>query len=127
MSKTIKVIDLLNKIANGENLPEKILLKDKVYYLIEDDEGNKVYSQGKSKGNWELFIDHKILITRNLNEKVLILDDEVEIIEEEPEIDIQGIRDLPFDTHDIEWEDVRDSINQLNLAVKQLDNQINNK
>jgi hypothetical protein len=29
----IKIIDLLNKIANGEKLPEKIVYEDNVYYL----------------------------------------------------------------------------------------------
>ena len=37
MSKAIRVIDLLNKIANGEELPEKVLILDKVYYLINDE------------------------------------------------------------------------------------------
>ena len=31
MSKTIKIIDLLNKIANGEDVPKKIKFRDDIY------------------------------------------------------------------------------------------------
>lgn len=88
MRKTIKVIDLLNKIANGEEVPKKILILDEVYYLINDEDEDIVYSQLKDSRNWEAFIDNKLNITRCLHEDVIILD-EVEIIEEQEEIDIQ--------------------------------------
>ena len=94
MSKTIKVIDLLNKIANREELPKKILILDEVYYLITDEDGDIVYSQLKDRREWEGFIDHKLNITRCLHEDVIILD-EVEIIEEQEEIDIQSIEEKP--------------------------------
>ena len=116
----MRVIDLLNKMANGEELPKKVLIRDKVYYLIEDTDGNKVYSQGNDKHDWEAFIDHTLLITRKLNEEVLILDKEVELIEQQ-DIDIQGIEELEIGkicTYD-------DYLtNQLIKAVKQLDRKI---
>lgn len=90
MTNTIKVIDLLNKIANGEELPKKILILDEVYYLITDEDGDIVYSQLKDRRNWEAFIDHKLNITRCLHEDVIILD-EVEIIEEQEEIDFHEL------------------------------------
>lgn len=86
----MKVIDLLNKIANGEEVPKKILILDKVYYLIKDEDGDIVYSQLKDRREWESFIDRKLNITRCLHEDVIILD-EVEIIEEQEDIDIQDI------------------------------------
>lgn len=89
MSKAIRVIDLLNKIANGEDVPKKVLIDDEVYYLIKDEDGNIVYSRRKDSKDWESFIDEKIAISRSLNDKVLIIDDE--IIEEQEEIDIQDI------------------------------------
>lgn len=45
----MKIIDLLNKMANGEKLPKKILIRDEVYYLINDTDGNMVYSQSINK------------------------------------------------------------------------------
>lgn len=88
----IRVIDLLNKIANGEDVPKKVLIDDEVYYLIKDEDGNIVYSRRKDSKDWESFIDEKIAISRSLNDKVLIIDDE--IIEEQEEIDIQNIEDI---------------------------------
>ena len=93
MSKTIKVIDLLNKIANGEEVPQKILILDEVYYLINDEGGDTIYSQLKDSRNWEAFIDRKLNITRCLHEDVIILD-EVETIEEQEDIDIQSIEEI---------------------------------
>ena len=84
MNKKIKVIELLNKIANGEELPQKILIKDIVWYLVKDSEENFTYSQTQDN-DWQKYIDYKIALTRNLNEEVLILDDEVEILEDNTE------------------------------------------
>ena len=80
----MKIIDLLNKIANGEEVPEKILYKykhgeyykeiyliyDKHYECYYDEEGRPIPS----------------LLADNLWN----LNDEVEIIEEEPYVEICG-------------------------------------
>lgn len=79
----IRVIDLLNKIANGEEAPKKVLILDEVYYLLKDDEGNVIYSQSKQPSNWDAYIDRKLNITRCLNEDVIILNDETEKTEEQ--------------------------------------------
>ena len=63
----MKLIELLNKMANREKLPKKILIRDKVYYLINDADGNIVYSQATDKSNWEAFKDHRLNITRIQN------------------------------------------------------------
>lgn len=123
MSKAIRVIDLLNKIANGEELPKKVLIDDEVYYLINDEDGNIVYSRRKDSKDWGSFIDEKIAISRSLNDKVLIIDDE--IIEEQKEIDIQEIVEpLKVESYECDKTDIRinrETIKKLVQAVKQLD------
>lgn len=90
MSKAdeIKVIDLLNKIANGENLPKKILYFDKVFYLIKTEDDFYTYSMRKNEKDWESWIDNKTNLIYNINETVLILDDDFELIEDQT-IDIE--------------------------------------
>ena len=69
MNKTIKVIDLLNKIANGKEVPKKIKYDDDIYEY-DYDEKNYAY----------FFIDHyNYLFDEDITQ---ILDDEVEIIED---------------------------------------------
>lgn len=119
----MKVIDLLNKIANGEEVPKKILILDEVYYLINDEDGDIVYSQLKDRREWEAFIDRKLNITRCLHEDVIILD-EVKIIEEQKEIDIQEIVEpLEVESYECDKTDIRinrETIKKLVQAVKQL-------
>ena len=74
--KTIKVIDLLNKIANGEEVPKKIKYENRILYL--DDEGNEyepTFNYYDKDGENALF---EGWIGQYLN-------DEVEIIEEHNE------------------------------------------
>lgn len=126
----MKVIDLLNKMANGEKLPKKILIRDKVYYLINDADGDMVYSQATNKSNWEAFIDHRLNITRCLNEDVLILDTGVEISEEDT-IDIDNIEELlKIEEYEVDKTDTvinRNKINELVQAVKQLNKEIKSR
>ena len=129
MSKEIKVIDLLNKIADREELPKKILILDEVYYLINDEDGNIVYSQLKDRRKCEAFIDHQLNITKCLHEDVIILDDETEIIEEQEDIDIQNLNELNIDEIMSLDNDKRIIIALANIrilqqAVKQLDKNI---
>lgn len=116
----MKLIELLNKMANEEKLPNKILIKDIVYYLINDEDGNIVYSQRKDKKDWEAFIDHRLNITRCLNEDVLILDTGVEILEEYT-IDIESIEELN-ELSDCEERNMK--INEIIRTVKQLNKEI---
>ncbi len=71
----IKIIELLNMMANKEKLPKKILFCDIVWYLLETDDGHHVYSRTKNKKDWKEYLDNQILITKRLNENVLILDE----------------------------------------------------
>ena len=109
MSKVIKVIDLLNKIANGEEKPKEFKYDGNTYTLRADD----IYVDIKTNDYFSEAIYYDL---GNMNE-------EVEIIEEEPEIDIQGIKEITS----FGIKQNQDGINLLIRAVKQLDKQINNK
>lgn len=74
MNKTIKVIDLLNKIVNDEEVPKKIhyLMYDYKY----DDEWRFYYRKNYDNVFYSLFDDYNVINSLN---------DEVEIIEEPQE------------------------------------------
>jgi hypothetical protein len=118
MSKTIKVIDFINKMAQDYNYRPTVKFHDITYKYYDCD-----YKNDKND-------KYGVLAGWCLN---LILDDTVQIIEEEPEIDIQSYKELLLDqlrerehtNADIYMLGVQ--INALIKAVKQLDNQINNK
>ena len=115
MSKTIKVIDLLNKIANGEEVPENIDYHGNTY--IYNKERKKYFEKNTT---W-------LYVAFNTNE----LNDIVEIIEEQEEIDIQNIEELEkIEDYEADPTDVklnRQIINKLVQAVKQLDKKIKEK
>ena len=89
--KTIKIIDLLNKIANGEEVPKKIKYDNKIWEWDNwsKDWADYVYSgcDGllNDEGTYDLFA---------------ILNDEVEIIEEDkeeneiPNINLDNMKDI---------------------------------
>lgn len=70
----MRVIDLLNKIANGEEIPEKVKYKETLYSYTKD------IDYESENGNF-LFDDRICICPEDLN-------DEVEIIEESQEHDI---------------------------------------
>ena len=114
MSKTIKVIDLLNKIANGEKLPREIKYQDVIFIW---------------NGRFYTHFDEEDCINEVLEDFLGIskvdLNDTVEIIEE---IDIQNIEELEkIEDYEADPTDVklnRQIINKLVQAVKQLDKKI---
>lgn len=64
------IIDLLNKIANGEKLPEKIKFKGDTYYLCEGDlSGNYYFSEKQGFGGVKLKFDTSVM-----NEEVEIIE-----------------------------------------------------
>ena len=77
--KTIKIIDLLNKIANGEEVPKKIRIIDVYSCDLIFDEEQKDYSVN---GNYYMFADQF-----EYKKPDEILNIEVEIIEEDKEIE----------------------------------------
>lgn len=70
----IKVIDLLNKIANGEEIPKKIKINNVIYEY-------RGYMYCTEKANYQDIEDY-LFGKWNFN----ILNDEVEILEEEKKI-----------------------------------------
>ena len=84
MSKTIKIIDLLNKIANGEELPEKIKYDNTIWQYSK---AKTDYYQNTGSTILYFFAE---LVVYNKN----WLNDTVQIIEEQEEIDIQSIKDI---------------------------------
>lgn len=121
MSKIIRVIDLLNKIANGE-IPSEIKYKNRIY---------KYDSNEKDYMHEDVFNCYDYLIYNNFQD-LDNFNDTVEIIEEQEEIDIQQLIELE-NYKDTEYYDCRDiqtnrgMINLLVQAVKQLDRKIKEK
>ena len=114
MSKTIKIIDLLNKIANGEKVPKNIYHNGIEYEF----KGTTYYDNCG-----DLMCSNMDILT--------CLNDEVEIIEKQQEIDIQDIRELlELEEYEVDKTDVkvnRQVIKQLVQAVKQLDKKMKEK
>lgn len=111
MGKVIKVIDLLNMIANGEKTPKRIRYAG---YIFGKSDDYRYYT----------FFDEEDYQTNHLMEYVRCSDmnDEVEILDGEEEIDIQSIEELP--DYNFSIKENRDKINELIKVIKQLDNKI---
>ena len=76
MNKKIKIIDLLNKIANGEEAPNIIFRKD-IYRWVKTSLGEGY------KNHEEQWLEDNIFISKeDLNQEVEILEDNTEEIEE---------------------------------------------
>ena len=103
----MKVIDLLKKIENGENIPKKIKVYQEVF---EWDILDHYYR--RSNGDDLL----KFCTIFNTGE---LLSMEVELIEDE--IDIDSIEELQ---EIVEYSTERNTINQLIEAVKQLNKEV---
>ena len=108
----MKVIDLLNKIANGEEVPERIKV-DNIIYRYENWE-HFYYTDNEARE--DLLVRGKDYSTNDF------LNWNVELIEEQQDIDIQGIEEFSseYTMNNIEFQ-LQDKINQILLAVKQLD------
>lgn len=89
MNKKIKVIELLNKIANGEDLPKRIKIQDYVFELSKDYE-HYYYNEDVEITH---LINHNF---SNLNDEVEILEDNTEEIEEIPQYRIDNCTDYNY-------------------------------
>lgn len=89
MNKKIKVIELLNKIANGEDLPKRIKIQDYVFELSKDYE-HYYYNEDVEITH---LINHNF---SNLNDEVEILEDNIEEIEEIPQYRIDNCTDYNY-------------------------------
>lgn len=110
----MKVIDLLNKMANDKNYRPTVKFLTATYKYnekVEDYENN-------INSDWGIFSDHTI---NN------ILNDEVELIEDEADIDNIEELDTYETVETYDWQDVdtnRMKINELVQAVNQLNKEI---
>ena len=75
MNKKIKIIELMQKCANKENIPERIVYKNTVFTL---NDCKNYYNEEKD----ERLLDYIIPTFSNLNDEVEILEDNTEEIEE---------------------------------------------
>lgn len=125
MSKTIKVIDLLVKIANGEEVPEKIKYNNDIFIYDKD---RKDYIHQLDSDGW---VSETLLFKmKDIHFVEDFINVKVEIIEEEPEIDIQSLEEIderyPGQSSEVIVVPFR-RINELIRAIKQLDKKIKEK
>lgn len=73
----MKIIDLLNKIANGEEVPKKIKIKDEIWVYDDDID----YKANDDRGY--LFEVHIRLNEEDLNEEVEIIEEELKGVDKE--------------------------------------------
>ena len=106
MNKKIKVIELLNKIANGEDLPKRIKIQDYVFELSKDYE--------------HYYYNEDVEITHLINHNFSNLNDEVEILEDNTE-EIEELKPVEDGlAYRYEWSEVPKKINELVKAVNKL-------
>lgn len=106
MNKKIKLIELLNKIANGEDLPKRIKIQDYVFELSKDYE-HYYYNEDVEITH---LINHNF---SNLNDEVEILEDNTEKIEELKPVE-DGL------AYRYEWSEVPKKINELVKAINSI-------
>ena len=116
MNKKIKVIELLNQLSKG-NIYEKIKYDEEIYKWSYSNEYRDENGNRRLTDKWKI---------------EQILNDEVEILEDEEEIDIQILEEIPIHKDEFGCEKVSATdiifakeINGLIRAVKQLDKKIN--
>ncbi len=111
MSKTIKIIDLLNKISNGE-IPIKVKFKGNIYIYEKD---NNDYTFIKDGYYHWLLAEHM---------DILFLNKEVELIEDET-IDINNVEEIKFSGDGyVDYQYVIPKINKILQWAKQTDKEI---
>lgn len=113
----IKIIDLLNKIANGEEVPKKIKWENIIYAYSEYDKDYLEYpfSNEEYKG---LFDMRDSILTQFLNDKV-------EIIEEPKKIEKITVREKTLGFPNGEWT-ARNMDKAFAIKINELIDKINN-
>ena len=122
--KTIKIIDLLNKIANGEEAPEKFRYVEKTYERIDDDAIMCYICTTTGKLLLDVLVD-----THDLRDNIEILDEEDEF-EDIEKIDYKIFKSnisnrKIIDIHSQELAKIKGKINQLIKNQKKIISQLN--
>ena len=73
----MKLIDLLNKIANNEALPKKIKFYDDLFELYQVEQYGEIYT------DYKCVIEGTMLFKDEIIKVTMLLNDEVEVVEEE--------------------------------------------
>ncbi len=107
----IKIIDLLAKIANKEEAPEKIMYNNKLYQRFHNPWNELYYYQ--VPGNSDFLLE-QLASTSDLN-------DYIEVIEEDKKIEFIEIEELTCGAYDFE----KQTINLLIKNQKKLIDEIN--
>lgn len=109
----MKIIDLLNKINNNEEVPEKVKYEDTIF---EYDKSQKEYNHKKDNGFYETLL-YRVMTTHFID---VLLEAEVEVIEENKEIEeltiLENLKN--YDNYSIYAN--RAKINELVRAVNKL-------
>ena len=119
----MKIIELLNKIANGEEIPKKIKYLNRIYEYKYTTYGTGYLYEDKGIKYW--FSEDA------LSDSAEELNYEVEIIEDEEEIDIQNIEeivgntDVRMNNKEISAEDYFYTITNIVLSINELKNKQN--
>ena len=106
----MKVIDLLNKIANKEKLPKRIKYNETIYKYQKSIHEKGYVNTDEGYNEW---------LSDMLNDTEKDLNDEVEVLEDE-EIDIQEIEELSDDIDEIGWFEVQKKINEIIRVVNKM-------
>lgn len=87
----MKIIDLLNKIANGEDVPKKIIYQNYIYeYQHRRDTENSFNYMCNENGK---YLSRRYFIDNILNDEVEILEEENKIPEKIQKDDFEGINE----------------------------------
>ena len=131
MNKKIKIITLINKIANGEEMPIKVKYQGTIYKFYKEEKDYISYDETEWYGQTLLFnvmVSHHI--TELLDAEVEILEDNTEEIEELKKSPEQifnpetGLKELIY-KYQVTTEDICNKINELVKAVNQMRKDIN--
>lgn len=118
MNKKIKIIDLLNKIVNGEDLPEKIKWGT-VNYILKQDSCDEHFYYEKEQGLASLVAELKTM--DDLKSEVEILEDNTEEIEE-----LFDYRTGENDLYNDNFDDMFRKINELVKVINSIRKDKNN-
>ena len=118
MRNKIKIIDLLNKIANGEEVPKKIKYDDEIFTL------NEIILEN-SKKNIDYYLSGRsLLLFEDIINVHLHLNDEVEILDDEEDKDIPLIPDDELHKADLRKINFEDEMDYNFKVLKEKINQI---